>query len=95
MYITIDEEDYERMKNELTPLGMSGVFEDEDGNIVNVEPSDTQEAKKQTYKPVSRPSQPDRSNPGYWVQFYDPRYCGGSLDDYCKKMAAKYGYCGK
>ena len=40
MYITIDEEDYERMKNELTPLGMSGVFEDEDGNIVNVEPSD-------------------------------------------------------
>lgn len=49
MYITIDEEDYERMKNELTPLGMSGVFADEDGNIVNVEPSDTQEAKKQTY----------------------------------------------
>lgn len=49
MYITIDEEDYERMKDELTPLGMSGVFEDEDGNIVNVEPSDTQEAKKQTY----------------------------------------------
>ncbi len=95
MYITIDEEDYERMKNELTPLGMSGVFEDEDGNIVNVEPSDTQEAKKQTYKPVSRPSQPDRSNPGYWVQFYDPRYSGGSLDDYCKKMAAKYGYSGQ
>ena len=94
MYLTIDEEDYEQMKDELTPLGMSGVYEDENGNIVSVEPSNPKETKKQSYKTPSPPSPPDRSNPDYWVQFYDPRFCSGSLDDYCKKMAAKYGYSG-
>jgi len=95
MYITINEEDYEQMKDQLTPLGMSGVYEDEDGNIVSVEPDDTTEEKKQPYKTSSQQTKPDRSNPAYWEQFYDPRCCGGSREEYCKKMAAKNGYCGK
>ena len=92
MYRTIDEEEYERIKGELTPLGMSGVYEDEDGNLVNVEPSDTTEKKKYPTNTSSQQGGPDRSNPGYWAQFYDPRYCSGSCEDYCKKMAAKHGY---
>lgn len=95
MYTTINEEDYERMKDELTPLGMSGVYEDEDGNLVSVEPSDTTEKKSHPHQTSSRQGEPDRSNPGYWEQFYDPRYCRESLEEYCKKMAARNGYCGK
>jgi hypothetical protein len=92
MHITINEEDYERMKDELTPLGMSGVYTDEDGNTVSVEPDDTTEVKKKPYKTSSRQTKPDRSNPNYWHQFYGPRYCGESPEEYCMKMAEKNGY---
>ncbi len=96
MYITIDEDYYEQIKDQLTPLGMSGLYTDEDGNFVNVEPinnkSDTTGKTSHPYKQPLRQEKPDRSNPGYWVQFYDPRYCSESCEDYCKKMAAKYGY---
>ena len=92
---TIDEDDFEQMKDQLTPLGMSGVYEDEDGNLVSVEPSDTTEKKKYPTNTSSQQGEPNRSNPGYWVQFYDPRYCSGSCEDYCKEMASKYGYCEK
>ena len=46
---TIDEEDFEQIKDELTPLGMSGLYEDEDGNLVTVESSKSvaTERKKQ------------------------------------------------
>ena len=60
---TIDEDYFKQIEDRLTPLGMSGLYQDEDGNLVND-----------------------------WYQFYDPRYCGDSCEDYCKRMAAKYGY---
>ena len=96
MYITIDEDYFKQIENELTPLGMSGLYEDEDGNLVSVEPvdstNDTTEKKNHPYKPSLQQEKQDRSNPNYWHQFYDPRYCSESCEDYCKKMAAKYGY---
>ena len=91
---TIDEEEFEKIKDQLTALGMSGVYEDEDGNLVLVEPtigeSNTTEKKNRPNKTSSQQEKPDRANPAYWHQFYDPRYCGDSCEEYCKKMAAKY-----
>jgi len=93
---TIDEDYFKQIEDRLTPLGMSGLYQDEDGNLVSVEPinstSDTTEKKNRLYKTSFQQEKPDRSNPGYWYQFYDPRYCGDSCEDYCKRMAAKYGY---
>ena len=54
--------------------------------------NDTTEKKNRLYKTSFQQEKPDRSDPGYWYQFYDPRYCGDSCEDYCKRMAAKYGY---
>ncbi len=93
---TIDEDYFKQIEDKLTPLGMSGLYEDEDGNLVTVEPinstSDTTEKKNRPYKTSFQQEKPDRSNPSYWHQFYDPRYCSGSREDYCKRMAEKYGY---
>ena len=89
---TIDEEDFEQIKDELTPLGMSGLYEDEDGNLVTVESSKSvaTERKKQPHKKTLQEERSERANPAYWFQFYDPRYCSESCEEYCKKMAAKY-----
>ena len=94
MYITIDEEYFEQIKDGLTPLGMSGVYEDRDGNLVSVEPtigeSNTTEKKNRPSKTSLQQEKSERANPAYWYQFYDPRYCSESCEEYCKKMAAKY-----
>ena len=37
MNITIDEDYFEQIKDQLTPLGMSGLYTDEDGNFVSLQ----------------------------------------------------------
>jgi hypothetical protein len=91
---TIDEEYFEQIKDELTPLGMSGLYEDKDGYLVSVESvdgeSNTTEKKNRPSKTSLQQEKSARANPAYWFQFYDPRYCSESCEEYCKKMAAKY-----
>ena len=94
MYKTIDEDYFEQIKDKLTPLGMSGLYEDEDGNLVSVESTNsesaTTEKKQHPHKTSLQQGKSERANPSYWYQFYDPRYCSESCEEYCKKMAAKY-----
>ena len=64
MYITIDEDYFKQIENELTPLGMSGLYEDEDGNLVSVEPvdspNDTTEKKNHPYKTSLQQEKPNK-----------------------------------
>lgn len=90
--ITIDEDYYEQIKDELSPLTFGGLCQDEDGNLVSVEPKDSKmnSADKKKYKTPAQQEKPDLTSPGYWYYVYDPRYCGGSREDYCERMAAQY-----
>ena len=91
MYITIDEDYFKQIEDELTPLGMSGLYQDEDGNLVSVEPADSEsDTTEKKDRPPLAQKEPDRTDPNYWYFVYDPRYCGGSREDYCERMAAKY-----
>lgn len=83
-------------------LGASGLVEDEEGNIYGVdeidewrEPEDPEmkrrleEFNKRIAKNSFISQLDDKTNPAYWAYYYDPRYCGPSMEAYCNKMAAK------
>lgn len=92
MYITIDKDHFERIKDRLTPAGLGDLFVDEDGDFYNVEfeDSDTTDEEKHPHTASLPQEEPDLSSESYWYAVYDPRYCGGSREDYCRKMAARY-----
>ncbi len=85
-------------------LGVSGLVEDEEGNIYSASEIDTDE-EPNTLKKATKLSSSftnssfvssldDKSNPAYWYFYYDPRYCGPSREAYMEKMARQYGYHG-
>ena len=77
-------------------LGESGLVEDEDGEIFDINdifpPSDNlHEIPSERLKGFGVSSVlDDKANPAYWYYIYDERYCGESREEYCEKMAAQY-----
>lgn len=88
----VDKAYIERHKDELTPT-FAGYMDDE-GNIYEVveDDDDDAQAKKpsQSHQWPAHREPDNRADPSYWYHFYDPRYCSGSREEYCQRMAAKY-----
>ena len=81
-----------------TMLGESGLWEDEEGNIVDpsemegYEPADPALKKKISERLKNFGVQAelnDKTNPDYWFYEYDPRYCGPDRQDYMERMASR------
>lgn len=72
-------------------LGESGVVEDEDGNMYSVgEIYGYEELPNPIFPENSHSVSEDKTSPGYWAFYYDPRYCGPSPEEYIEKMVRKY-----
>lgn len=72
-------------------LGESGVVADEEGNMYSVsEVYGYEEPPKSIFPKDTHSASEDKTSPGYWAFYYDPRYCGPSPEEYIEKMIRKY-----
>ena len=70
----------EKKDYSFTGLGVSGIYVDEDGNMVYPFLMEDQDVQTEIT---------DKTDPLYWRDRYEPGYCGPDREDYMERMAAR------